>query len=173
MKLREPRRRPAASWLAVLGAILVLALAVLLAQHAAAERGWIDQPSWLREALAALDDRQPSTWVLVGGAAAVVLGLWFLVAAFTPARRSHLPADGPGDLWVSPRAVEAIAADAAERAPGVLHAATELRRRRLRVKALLAPGHEATIADILESVGDRLSGLAELEVSVQAKEGGR
>ncbi|GAA2265084.1 hypothetical protein GCM10009853_018050 [Glycomyces scopariae] len=173
MKVRDPRRRPAASGLAVLGAILLLALAALLAEHAAAERGWIDADSWLREALAALDDRQPSVWVLAGGIAAAVLGLCFLIGACLPARRSHLPADGDGDLWVSPRAVEAIASDAAERAPGVLHAASELRRRRLKVKALHAPGHEAAIADILESVGDRLAGIAELEVAVQAKEGGR
>ncbi|RRR96897.1 DUF6286 domain-containing protein [Glycomyces terrestris] len=173
MKIREPRRRPAAAWPAVLGAVLLAALAVLFAQHTAAERGWTAQPSWLREALAALHDREPSVWVLAAGVASALLGLWFLVAAFVPARRSHLSAEGPGDLWISPRAVEAMAADAAERAPGVLHAATELRRRRLKVKALLAPGHEAAVADILESVGDRLAGLADLEVAVQAKEGGR
>ncbi|MFB9661156.1 DUF6286 domain-containing protein [Glycomyces mayteni] len=173
MKVREPRRSPAASWLAVLGALLLLAFAALLAQHAAAARGWTSASSWLGEALAALDDREPSTWVLAGGVAAVLLGLWFLVAAFLPARRSHLHAEGPGDLWVTPAAVEAVAADAAERAPGVLHAATEMRRRRLRVKALLAPGSEAAVADILESVGTRLGSLAEIEVSVQAKEGAR
>nr|BFF26337.1 hypothetical protein GCM10025732_43020 [Glycomyces mayteni] len=48
-----------------------------------------------------------------------------------------------------------------------------MRRRRLRVKALLAPGSEAAVADILESVGTRLGSLAEIEVSVQAKEGAR
>lgn len=173
MKLRDPRRGPAAAWPAVLGALLLLAFAALLAQHAAAARGWTANASWLGEALAALDDRRPSAWVLAGGAAAALLGLWFLIAAFLPARRSHLHADGPGDLWIAPAAIEAVAADAAERAPGVLHAAGEMRRRRLRVKALLAPGHEAAVADILESVGARLGGLGELEVSVQAKEGAR
>ncbi|MEU5875655.1 DUF6286 domain-containing protein [Glycomyces sp. NPDC047369] len=173
MKVRDPRRGPAAAWPAVLGALLLLAFAALLAQHAAAARGWTANASWLAEALAAVDDRQPSTWVLAGGVAAALLGLWFLVAAFLPARRSHLHADGPGDLWVAPAAVEAVAADAAERAPGVLHASSEMRRRRLRVKALLAPDNDAAVADILEAVGTRLGGLGELEVSVQAKEGGR
>jgi hypothetical protein len=173
MKLRDPRHLPAVAWPAVLAALLLAALAVLLGQHAAAELGWIGAASWLRSARAALDDAQPSGWVLAGGIAAVLLGLWFLIAACFPARRSHLRADGPGDLWVSPRVIEALASDAAGRAPGVLHASSELRGRRLKVKALLARGHEAAVADILEAVGERLRGLAELEVAVQAKEASR
>lgn len=173
MKLRDPRRMPAATWPAVLAALLLAGLALLLAQHAAAELGWTGADSWLRTARAALEDSQPSVWVLTGGIAAALLGLWFLIAAFTPARRSHLRADGPGDLWVSPRVIEALASDAAGRAPGVLHASSELRRRRLKVKALLASGQEAAVADVLETVGERLQGLAELEVAVQAKEASR
>ncbi|WP_205325504.1 DUF6286 domain-containing protein [Glycomyces sp. YM15] len=173
MKLRDPRRRPVVSTLAVLAALLLIGLAAVLAQHAASERGWTGADSWLRAALAVLDDPRPSVWVLTGGIAAALLGLWFLVAAFLPARRSHLPVDGIGDLWVSPRAVEALASDAAERTPGVLHAASEMRRRRLKVKALLAPEHEAAVADILEAVGARLHGIAEVEIVVQAKEANR
>jgi hypothetical protein len=173
VRLRDPRHAPAAIWPAVLAALLLAGLAVLLAQHAAAELGWAGADSWLRSALAALHDSEPSVWVLIGGVVAVLIGLWFLIAAILPARRSHLPADGDADLWISPRAVEALASDAAVRAPGVLHADSELRRRRLKVKALLAPGHEAAVADILEAVGERLQGLAELEVAVQAKEARR
>lgn len=173
MKVGDPRRMPAATWPAVLAALLLAGLALVVGQHAAAELGWIDADSWLRSTLAPLEDAQPSVWVLIAGIAAALLGLWFLIAAFLPARRSHLAAEGPGDLWVSPRAVEALASDAAGRAPGVLHAHSELRRRRLKVKALLAPGHEAAVADIMEAVGDRLSGLAELEIAVQAKEARR
>jgi hypothetical protein len=173
MKVGDPRRTPAAAWPAVIAALLLGGFAVVLGQHAAAELGWIGADSWLRTAFASLDDAQPSTWVLIAGIAAALIGLWFLIAAFLPARRSHLPADGTGDLWVSPRVVEALASDAAGRAPGVLHAHSELRRRRLKVKALLAPGHEAAVADIMEAVGDRLNGLAELEVAVQAKEASR
>jgi hypothetical protein len=173
VKLRDPRHQPAASTLAVLAAVLLLGLATVLAQHAASERGWTGADSWLRAAVAALDDPRPSAWVLTGAAAVALLGLWFLVAAFLPARRSHLPAAGPGDLWISPRALEALASDAAERAPGVFHAAGEMRRRRLKVKALLAREHEAAVADILEAVGDRLHGIAEIEVVVQAKEASR
>jgi hypothetical protein len=173
MRLRDPRRPSAAVWPAVLGALILGGLAVLLAQHAAAELGWTGADSWLRGARAALDDTQPSVWVLTGGIAAAAVGLWFLIAAFLPARRSHLRADGPGDLWISPPAIEAMAADAAMRAAGVLHADSELRRRRLTVKALLANGNEAAVADILETVGERLHGLGDLEVAVQAKEARR
>lgn len=173
MRLRDPRHGPAATWPAVLAALLLVALAALFAQHAAAELDWTGTDSWLRGALDALHDAEPSIGVQIGGAVAFLLGLWFLIAAFVPARRSHLPADGDGDLWIAPRAVEAIASDAAARAPGVLHADSELRRRRLKVKALLAPGRETAVADILETVGKRLHGLAELEVAVQAKEARR
>ncbi|MEU6859243.1 DUF6286 domain-containing protein [Glycomyces sp. NPDC046736] len=173
MKRRAPRRRPAASWLGLVGAVLLAGLAVLFGQHAAAERGWTSRDSWLLAALDRLDDPAPQTWVLAAGIVAALLGLWFLIAACVPARRSHLPVEGRCDLWVSPRALEALAADAAERAPGVLHGHGEVRRRRLRVEALLAPGTESGVAGVLDAVGERLTGLADLEVSVQAKEGSR
>lgn len=172
MKARDPRRLPAATWFGLVGALLLAGLAVLFGQHAAAERGWTGD-SWLREALGVLDDAQPSNPVLAVAVAAVLLGLWFLIAACVPARRSHLRVDGRDDLWVSPRALEALAADAAERSPGVLHGRGEIRRKRLRVEALLAPGNQVGVAGIVNTVGDRLSGLADLEVSVQAKEGTR
>ena len=173
MSRQIPRRRPAATWFGLLGALLLAAFAVLAGQHAAAERGWISRESWLREALTALDDPKPSTWILVGGIAAALLGVWFLIAAFKPGRRSHLPVEGRCDLWVSPRAVEALAADAAERSPGVLHGRGDLRHRRLRVSALLAPGADAGVVAISEAVGRRIVGFGDLELSVQAKEGNR
>jgi hypothetical protein len=173
MKRRAPRRRPAAAWLGLVGAVLLAGLAVLFGQHAAAARGWTSQDSWISSALSHLDETAPSTWVVAAGIVAALLGLWFLIAAFVPARRSHLPVDGRCDLWVSARALEALAADAAERAPGVLHGRGEVRRRRLRVEALLAPGADTGVAGVLDAVGERLTGLADLEVSVQAKEGSR
>lgn len=170
MKARDPRRRPAAAWFGLAGAFLLAGLAVLAGQHFAAERGSTPEASWLRQALAALDDPRPSIWVLAAGIAVMVLGLAFLIAALLPARRSHLRAEDCSCLWISPRALEAMAADAAERAPGVLHGRGAVRRRRLKVEALLAPGTPNGVAGIAEAVGDRLSGLADLEVSVQAKE---
>lgn len=172
MKVRDPRRLPAATWFGLLGTLLLAGLAVLAGQHAAAERGRAAD-SWLRAALGVLDDPAPSNLVLAVGIAAALLGLWFLVAACLPARRSHLRVEGREDLWISAEAIEALAADAAERAPGVLHGRGEVRRRRLRVEALLAPGKAAGVAGIVHTVGDRLAGLADLEVSVQAKEGSR
>ncbi|SDD47863.1 DUF6286 domain-containing protein [Glycomyces harbinensis] len=173
MSRQIPRRLPAATWFGVVGALLLAGFAVFAGQHAAAARGWIDGPSWLLETVAALEDREPSIWVSVGGIAAALLGVWFLIAAFTPGRRTHLPVEGRCDLWVSPRAVEALAADAAERSPGVLHGRGDVQRRRLRVSALLAPGADAGVVAISEAVGERITGLADLELSVQAKEGGR
>ncbi|THV30856.1 DUF6286 domain-containing protein [Glycomyces paridis] len=173
MKARDPRRLPAATWFGLVGALLLAALALVLGQHAAAARGWTGADSWLSAAVAALDDPAPSALVLACGIAAALLGLWLLVAACLPARRSHARATGRSDLWIAPRAIEALAADAAERAPGVLHGSGEVRRRRLRVEALLSPGTEAGVAGIVDRVGDRLSGLADLEVSVQAKEASR
>jgi len=173
MKRRAPRRRPAASWFGLLGAVLLAGLAVFAGQHAAVERGWIAGRSWLRESLAVLDNPAPSTWILGGGIAAALLGLGFLIAAVVPARRSHLPIEGRCDLWVSPRAVEAMAADATERSPGVLHGQGDLQRRRLRIEALLAPGTGANVAAIVDAVGGRLTGLDGMEVSVRAREGSR
>ncbi|MCD0442413.1 DUF6286 domain-containing protein [Glycomyces sp. A-F 0318] len=173
MKRRAPRRRPAAGWFGRLGAVLLAGLAVLAGQHAAVELGWAGGESWLRGAVAALDEPSPSTWVLAGGVAAALLGLAFLIAAVVPARRSHLPVEGRCDLWVSPRAVEAMAADAAERSPGVLHGRGDVHRRRLRIEALLAPGAGASVAAIMDAVGGRLTGLADMEVSVRAREGSR
>jgi hypothetical protein len=173
MKTRDPRRMPAATWFGLVGALLLAGLAILAGQHFAAAQDWTPNRSWLRQALATLDEPRPSIWILAGGIAAAVLGLAFLIAAFLPARRSHLRAADCPCLWISPKALESMAADAAERAPGVLHGRGTLRRRRLRVEALLLPDTPNAVAGIAEQVGDRLAGLADLEVSVQAKERAR
>ncbi|MCC3765315.1 DUF6286 domain-containing protein [Glycomyces sp. TRM65418] len=170
MTSRDPRRRPAVAWYGLVGALLLAGLAVLAGQHFAAERGWTSHESWLRRAMGFLEDPRPSTWIVAGGIAAAILGLLFLVIACLPARRSHRRAEGHPNLWVSRQAIEAMAADAAERAPGVLHGRATLRRRRLHVEALLVPDAPNGVAGIAEAVGDRLSGLTDPEVSVQAKE---
>ncbi|OKJ51379.1 hypothetical protein AMK27_34080 [Streptomyces sp. CB02009] len=81
------RRIPAA----VLAA-LVLGGAGLLLYDVAAVRAGRTAMAWRRELAAGLATRPlDDTWVVVGAAVAVVLGLWLLILAATPGLRAILP----------------------------------------------------------------------------------
>ncbi|MFI0507175.1 DUF6286 domain-containing protein [Streptomyces albogriseolus] len=72
-------------------ALVILAIAGLFLYDIAAVRAHRPGMSWRHDLARQLDERQlDDVWVLTGAAVAAALGLWLLVLALTPGRRSVL-----------------------------------------------------------------------------------
>ncbi|MEO9323188.1 hypothetical protein ABFT23_06825 [Nocardioides sp. C4-1] len=127
-----PRARPAVVALALLVALLLLAAGGVLLRDLAVSQGWLDGRAWVPAVVDAVGDVRRSTGLAVAAAAVAVLGLLLLVAAAGRGRPTHAAVEAHTETWISPRAVAAVALEAADRAPGVLHAAvTGAGRRRV------------------------------------------
>ncbi|MEU0126445.1 DUF6286 domain-containing Asp23/Gls24 family envelope stress response protein [Streptomyces sp. NPDC006289] len=104
------------------------------------------------------------TPVVLGGAAAALLGLSLIVLAVTPGRRRLLtlsPAgDGPG-CAVDRSAVGALVRDAVADVPGIGHVSVRVGRRRVAVRAGLAFGDRAAAREqVVSAAGSAVAGCA-------------
>ena len=122
---RAPAASPRARWFAVLLALALIAVALLatreLTVHYFRPEGW--QP-WLGRAVGVFRAPDPR-WVGAAGAAAVALGLAFLVAAVTPRRRTHRALAGTrSSVWVRRVDVARYTTATAKRFPGVVSASS-------------------------------------------------
>ncbi|MER5916222.1 DUF6286 domain-containing protein [Streptomyces sp. NPDC001982] len=93
-------------------------------------------------------------WLLIGGAVAVVLGLWLLILALTPGLRRLLPLRAPDgcaemEAWLNRRGAELVLRDAAMRVPGVSRARVRVGRRRVTARADVRFRDPATVRDDL------------------------
>lgn len=150
-------------------AVLLLVLAVGFGREALVARGSVSGTSWLAPLLRAADGATPTTAVLVGGAVAVLLGLWLVVTGFSRRSRRTVRVQGAPHTTLSTRDVARLAAGAARQQDGVLSASTRAGRRSVDVQV------EATSASVRSAVehavGRALDGLdpaPRVRVRVQA-----
>ncbi|MDR7328498.1 DUF6286 domain-containing protein [Corynebacterium guangdongense] len=122
---RAPAASPRARWFAVLLALALITVALIAAReltvHYLRPEGW--QP-WLGRAVGVFRAPDPR-WVGAAGAAAVALGLAFLLAAVTPRRRAHRALAGTRSaVWVRRVDVARYTTATAKRFPGVVSASS-------------------------------------------------
>lgn len=168
---KPPRARPTAAALAGVLALLLVALAVVAIRDLTVAQGWASGTPWSRSLVDSLDGLSPSTAMVVAAVAVAVLGLLAAVSALRPGRKTHLRADAQADLWISPRAVAALAQSAADRAPGVISAeATRAGRRRVLVE-VVTQQDRGTVTEAVRTAIDAGAGaLTSATVSVRTKE---
>lgn len=166
-----PRARPAVVSLAAILALLLIVVAVVALRDLAVEQGWVGGAPWSRGLVDSLDGLTPTTAVVAAGIAVVVLGLLVALAALRPGRKTHLRTTAKADLWLSPRAVAALAQSSAERAPGVISAeATRAGRRRIVVE-VVTQQDRTTVTEAVRTAVDAGPGtLTSTGVSVRTKE---
>ncbi|WP_139977349.1 hypothetical protein [Nocardioides litoris] len=116
-----PRTHPGAGGVTVLVCLLLAGLAALGVQDLLASQGWTAGEPWLLTAVDAVDGLAVGAATTAAGVVLVVLGLAVLLLAVRRGRPTHLRTSASAETWVSPRALGALAARAADRAPGVLH----------------------------------------------------
>lgn len=172
MRTPTPPKAPAGSTaVGILIALVLVGAGVLGVHDGLTGLGWASGRAWLPPALEAVDGAHAATWMLVVAAVLALLGLWLVLLALKPRRRTHLPApDREIDLWSTPAALAAVARRAADRQSGVMSATAQARRRRVDVDVTTRDGADAGVdARVQEAVEQNLEGLLPPRVRVRVR----
>ncbi|MBD8606800.1 hypothetical protein IFT73_08030 [Aeromicrobium sp. CFBP 8757] len=167
-RVTPPTGRPGASGASLLLGVALIGLAVVSVHDLAVDRGWAGGPSWTGSLLDAADGLTAGTGVVVAAVAAVAIGLILLVVAFKPAPRTHESTPGPSDVWVTRKAVRAVAVGAAEDTAGV--AAARATHRRGRVVVTVQSDRPDAAPHVEASVREALAGLTARDVAIRTTE---
>ncbi len=131
--------------------------------------------TWITDALA--DHSLNNHWVIAGSAVACVLGLWLLLLALTPGRRSVLPMTGAGTNGVRAVLERSAAVALLHRATlevnGVKGAKVRVGRRRALIRAVVGFGaHEQAAEELtrhLSAERDRMGVVRPPTVKVKVR----
>ncbi len=166
-----PRARPPVAALASVLALLLVALGGVAIRDLAVAQGWASGTVWSRSLVDSLNGLRASTALVAVAGAVAVLGLVVVLTALRPGAKTHLRADAGADLWLSPRAVAALAQFAADRAPGVISAeATRAGRRRIVVEVVTQQDRATVTESVRAAIDARAGALTSASVSVRTKE---
>lgn len=156
-------KRPAAAPAAATAAGIMLALAVTAAGaagihdtlHATGVIGGSPWIGWVAGKAAVL---RPADWMIYAGIGAVLVGLWFLISAVKPRRRTHL-AVGDG-IWIRRGDIARLAADTARATNAVTSATAKAKARTVRVTATATSADTGQVgADLAAAITHRLQAI--------------
>jgi len=157
---RTPTATPAAAPWAVLLALVVLALGVVGIRDALVAAGAFGGSSWTKNTANAIDGLTARTWMIPAGIGLAVLGLWWLLAALKPRKRTEISLSGTPGAWMRPGDLARLVQPTVENVEGVVSASTSATRRTVTVKATTTARDPAQVRTALtDAVGDHLSAL--------------
>lgn len=123
LALPVPGRSPAATatarYVAVALALVVTFGGVVSLREAGVVLGWVAGTPWIGSAITALNGLRSQWWMVPAGVGALLLGLWLVIVALRPRRKTVVAVDGAGSVWMRPRDVARLASHAASCVPGV------------------------------------------------------
>jgi len=155
---RTPTATPAAAPWAVLLALVVLALGVVGIRDALIAAGAFGGSSWTKNTANAIDGLTARTWMIPAGIGLAVLGLWWLLAALKPRKRTEISLSGTPGAWMRPGDLARLVQPTVENVEGVVSASTSATRRTVTVKATTTARDSAEVRTaVTDAVGDRLS----------------
>lgn len=161
-------------FVAQLLAVLVIALGVVVGQHALVRWGWVGGPSWTRSTLSTLDKVQhDELQVLLTGILAIVLGVVLLLTALRRRPRRGLQVAARTGVDLRERDLARMSEALLSGAGAVTGARVRATRRVVRVRAASGASTEQNDAvrdDVQQRLEPLLSGLARrprLKVTVQ------
>jgi len=168
---RTPTAAPAAAPWAVLLALVVLALGVVGIRDALIAAGAFGGSSWTKNTANAIDGLTARTWMIPAGIGLAVLGLWWLLAALKPRKRTEISLSGTPGAWMRPGDLARLVQSTVENVDGVVSASTSATRRTVTVKATTTARDSAEVRTaVTEAVGDRLSAVGRApRVKVKAR----
>jgi len=166
-----PKARPAASVVAVVIALALVALAVVSVRDLAISQDWTTGTPWSLALAQAFDGLKATTGVLAIGIAIGVVGLLLVFLAVKPAHSTHLRGKVDSDLWLSASAVAALAQNIADRAPGVISADTSRATgRKIVVDVVTSQDRQAVTDRVNTAIQSQLQGLTKAKITVRTKE---
>lgn len=157
---RPPVAAPAATPVGVLIALLLIAAGVVAVREMLLSANAISGPSWVLNTAAWVDRLPPAAWLIPAGIGAILVGLWWLISALKPRRRTELRMADEHDLWMRRADISRIAHATADSVAGTTSASARTGRRRVTVTVTTteaeAPELRTAVSD---AVRDRLAPL--------------
>jgi len=101
---KKPVAAPAAAIAGIIAALAVIAVGAVAIRDALVATGLLDGRSWLEWLFGKAEVLKPVDWMIPAGIGAVLVGLWFVVAAVKPRKVTHQPV-GDG-VWIRDLPVE-------------------------------------------------------------------
>ncbi len=172
---KTPLALPAAAFTGPLIAVLVLAAGVVGIRDGILGAGWITGTSWTTAAAEWIDGLAFAGWMIPVAIAAIIIGLFLLLAALRPRRKTAVALTAQTSVWIEPAAIARIAADVARSVPGVLNAKATATRRAVTIRAQVTGDDRSGIAEtITEQVKIALEPVQKApKVTVRSRVGGR
>ncbi|WP_405059583.1 DUF6286 domain-containing protein [Kribbella sp. NBC_01505] len=156
---KKPVAAPAAAKVAVIGALAVLAIAAVAIRDTLVTTGVIDGSSWLEWVFKKAEVLRPADWMTYSGGAAVLIGVWVLIAALKPRKATHLAVGDAGSgVWIRSRDAARLATDTARGIDSVTSAGTKTSgRRKLRVAATTFGDADRVRDELADAIAQRLN----------------
>ncbi|WP_328333513.1 DUF6286 domain-containing protein [Kribbella sp. NBC_00382] len=155
---KRPVRTPAAVPVGIIGAIALGLLGAAAIRDALQALDVVKGESWSGSLAEKVKLIEPAGWMVPAGIAAVLIGLWFLIAALKPRRTTQWQV-GDSSVWIRPKDAARLAAGAATDVGSVLSATTSAKRRRITVNAVTTTDAAHVSEELEAAVTSRLAPL--------------
>ncbi|GAA0941689.1 hypothetical protein GCM10009554_33530 [Kribbella koreensis] len=156
---KRPVRTPAAVPVGIIGAIALGLLGAAAIRDALQALDVVKGTSWSGWLADRIKLIEPADWMLPAGIVAVLVGLWFLIAALKPRRTTQWQI-GDSSVWIRPKDAARLAAGAASEVGSVLSATTSAKRRRISVDAVTTTDAAHVGEELEAAVTSRLAPLS-------------
>jgi len=171
---RTPMATPGAVPIAVLLALVLLVVGVVGARDGLVAAGALRGSSWTVAAARAIDGAAAQVWMVPVGVVLVLVGLWWLLVAIKPRRRTELEVDADVAVWLRPADAARLATFTADDVPGVLRASSTASRRAITITADTTAHDTTEVTQLIsEAVASRLANLRRMpRIAVRARSTG-
>jgi hypothetical protein len=156
---KRPVRTPAVVSVATLSVVALGLLGAAAIRDALQALDVIQGESWSGWLAERLKLIEPADWMLPAGIAAVLIGLWFVIAALKPRRTTQWQV-GDSAVWIRPKDAARLAAGAASEVGSVLSATTSAGRRKITVTAVSTTDAAHVGDELTTAVTSRLAPLS-------------
>lgn len=156
---KRPVRTPAAVPVGVIGAVALGLLGAAAIRDALQALDVVQGESWSGWLADRVKLIEPADWMLPAGIAAVLIGLWFLIAALKPRRTTQWQVRD-SSVWIRPKDAARLAAGAASEVGSVLSATTSAGRRKISVDAVTTTDTAQVREELEAAVTSRLAPLS-------------
>ncbi len=158
---RNPVAAAAAAPLGVVFAVALGALGVVGVRDGLVAAGALGGTPWITSAITNVNGLTPHTWMLPAGVVAVLVGLWWVLAALQRRRRTAVQLDADTAVWMRPVDLARVAAAAAEDVSAVESVRASGKRRKVTVNVTTPAGDSAQVrTQVQEAVSARLAPVA-------------
>jgi len=157
-RTKSPVRGASLATVGVLGGLILLAAGVIGVHDAVVASGAVQGQQWIAEWARSLGRLQPGGWLAMAAVVLLVIGLWLAYVALRPRPRAGVAVTASAGVFLRPKDVARLAADAADQVDGVLSASATGSSRTVVVRVR---GTSAAVeAEVTDAVRQRLQSLS-------------